>query len=273
MISSEPYLSTCKILDFKKIISTVRSRNINCQVIVQSAAQLSDRYEKKEWEEISGNCDTQLFLGCNDQMTAEYISKKCGMITIGVTNNSMPLMPLFSPVYHSTRPYSQTRSNTQRALMLPDEILRLCNEQVLVLLRGQKPLLLHKIIPDELPAFQKLTAVRITDYIPAWKREEDTFINRLGKVDAVDITKREELLPVTPVPPGSSPMVPKSKAEPTPARSSSGSGVKYSFISVEDTEMDAEGDDVPPTVDTGKALTEEDLGVFIVDVPPEEIIR
>jgi len=45
-----------KILDFKKIISTVRSRNINCQVIIQSAAQLSDRYEKKEWEEIIGNC-------------------------------------------------------------------------------------------------------------------------------------------------------------------------------------------------------------------------
>jgi len=40
-----------KILDFKKIISTVRSRGINCQIIAQSAAQLSDRYKKKEWEE------------------------------------------------------------------------------------------------------------------------------------------------------------------------------------------------------------------------------
>jgi type IV secretion system protein VirD4 len=162
-----------KILDFKKIISTVRSRGINCQVIVQSAAQLSDRYEKKEWEELVGNCDIQLFLGCNDQMTADYISKKCGMATISVTNNSLPLAPLFSPILHSTRPYSQTRSNTQRALMLPDEVLRMPNSQVLVLLRGQKPLLLYKIIPDELPAFKKLSNVRIVDYIPEWKRMED----------------------------------------------------------------------------------------------------
>lgn len=51
-------------------------------------------------------------MGCNDLTSAEYISKKCGKVTISVTNNQMPLMPLFSPVYTSTRPYSQTRSNT-----------------------------------------------------------------------------------------------------------------------------------------------------------------
>ncbi|MFR1478498.1 MAG: type IV secretory system conjugative DNA transfer family protein [Hydrogeniiclostridium mannosilyticum] len=42
-----------------------------------------------------------------------------------------------SPVYSSTRPYSQTKSNTQRALMLPDEIMRMDNQESLVLLRGQ----------------------------------------------------------------------------------------------------------------------------------------
>lgn len=162
-----------KILDFKKIISTVRSRGINCQVIIQSAAQLSDRYEKKEWEEIVGNCDTALFLGCNDTMTAEYISGKCGMATIKTTNDSMPLTPLFSPVINSTKPYSQTKSNTQRALMLPDEVLRLPNNQCLVLLRGQKPLQLYKIIPDELPSFKKLTPVKISEFLPDWKKREN----------------------------------------------------------------------------------------------------
>ena len=170
----EAYLSLFgKILDFKKLISTVRSRGINCQVIVQSVAQLSDRYEKKEWEELVGNCDVQLFLGCNDNMTAEYISGKCGMVTIGLTNNQMPVTPLFSPVLNSTRPYTQTRSNTQRALMLPDETLRLPNDQCIVLLRGQKPLLLHKIIPDELPLFRELVPVKITDYVPEWRKREE----------------------------------------------------------------------------------------------------
>ncbi len=185
-----------KILDFKKLISTVRSRGINCQVIIQSAAQLSDRYEKKEWEEIIGNADTQLFMGCNDQMTAEYISKKCGMVTINVTNNSLPLMPLFSPVLHSTRPYSQTKSNTQRALMLPDEVLRLPNEQVLVLLRGQKPLLLYKIIPDELPAFKRLSTVKIVDYIPEWKRMEDELKRKPVKEKPAALPADSKIKPV-----------------------------------------------------------------------------
>ena len=44
-----------KLLDFKKTISVVRSYGINCQIIVQSIAQLSDRYPVKEWEEIVGN--------------------------------------------------------------------------------------------------------------------------------------------------------------------------------------------------------------------------
>ncbi len=105
-------------------------------------------------------------------MTAEYISGKCGMVTIRQTNDQMPMTPLFSPVLNSTRPYTQTRNNTQRALMLPDEVLRLPNDQCIVLLRGQKPLLLHKIIPDELPMFRELVPVKITDYVPKWRKKE-----------------------------------------------------------------------------------------------------
>ena len=102
-------------------------------------------------------------------MTAEYISDKCGSVTIRVNNNQFPLMPLFSPVYSTTRTYSQTRSNTQRALMQPDEVQRLDNKQCLVLLRGQKPMLLYKIIPDEFSAFQKLRPTPVSEHIPAWR--------------------------------------------------------------------------------------------------------
>jgi type IV secretion system protein VirD4 len=117
----------CNIGDFgfKRLISTVRSRNINCQVLVQGVSQLENRYPRNEWQEIVSNCDVQIFLGTNDNLTAKYISEKCGKVTISVKNNQMPLTPLFSPVYSSTCPYSQTSSNTQRDLMQPDEVLRL----------------------------------------------------------------------------------------------------------------------------------------------------
>lgn len=62
-----------------RLLSVVRSRNIACQLLVQSVAQLQDRYPQGEWEEIVSNCSTQLVLGVNDVTTATYISKKCGI--------------------------------------------------------------------------------------------------------------------------------------------------------------------------------------------------
>lgn len=152
----EEFCNIGKLPDFKRVLNFCRGSGIFCQLIVQSIPQLQDRYPKTEWEELIGCTDIQICLGCNDVDTATYISKKCGMVTIKVENNQMPLLPLFSPVYSSTRPYSQTKSNTQRALMLPDEIMRMDNQESLVLLRGQKPLKLYKITPDEHPSFQRL---------------------------------------------------------------------------------------------------------------------
>ena len=168
----EEFCNIGKLMDFKRVLNVCRGSAIFCQIIVQSIPQLQDRYPKTEWEELIGCTDIQICLGCNDVDTATYISKKCGMVTIKVENNQMPLTPLFSPVYTSTRPYSQTKSNTQRALMLPDEILRMDNRECLVLLRGQKPLRLYKIIPDEHPSFGQLRDVRISDYTPHWRQEE-----------------------------------------------------------------------------------------------------
>lgn len=168
----EEFCNIGKLNDFKRVLNFCRGSNIFCQLIVQSIPQLQDRYPKTEWEELIGCTDIQICLGCNDVDTATYISKKCGVTTIKVENNQMPLMPLFSPVYTSTRPYSQTKSNTQRALMLPDEILRMDNRESLILLRGQKPLKLYKITPDEHPSFGRLKDVRVSDYIPEWRRRE-----------------------------------------------------------------------------------------------------
>ena len=156
-------------VDFLKQLAILRGFNINCQMLVQSVPQLVGRYPREEWEEIISHCDTMILLGANDLKTADYFSDKCGSVTIRVDNNQMPLMPLFSPVYHSTRPYSQTRTNTRRALMMPDEILRMDGGKSLVLLRGQKPIILSKITPEEFPVSEDIARVRITDYVPTWR--------------------------------------------------------------------------------------------------------
>ncbi|MEY8388920.1 type IV secretory system conjugative DNA transfer family protein [Oscillospiraceae bacterium 38-13] len=154
-------------------LNSIRGFNMSCQVVVQSLSQWQEKYPGKEWENQLATFDQTLYMGCNDLTSAEYISKKCGKVTISVTNNQMPLMPLFSPVYTSTRPYSQTRSNTQRDLMLPDEILRLDRRQCIALFQGRKPALLYKLAPEELPDYNTLKSCKVIDYTPEWKRREE----------------------------------------------------------------------------------------------------
>ena len=153
-------------------LNSIRGFNMSCQIVVQSLSQWQEKYPGKEWENQLATFDQTLYMGCNDLTSAKYISEKCGKVTISVTNNQMPLMPLFSPIYSSTRPYSQTRSNTQRDLMQPDEILRLDRRKCIALFQGRKPALLYKLAPEELPDYGKLKSCKVIDYTPAWRQRE-----------------------------------------------------------------------------------------------------
>ena len=160
----DEFPSIGKLGDFKRSIAFTRGFRMNCIVIVQSIAQLADMYPRHEWEEIAACCDATICLGVNDTTSAQFVSEKCGMTTIRVTNNQQPQTPLFSPVANLSRPYSQTRSNTQRALMQPDEVLRLDNAKSIVMLRGQLPMLLYKVTPPEFADFKKLRTLSIAKY-------------------------------------------------------------------------------------------------------------
>jgi len=169
-------------------LNSIREFNMSCQIVVQSLSQWQEKYPGKEWENQLATFDQTLYMGCNDLTSAKYISEKCGKVTISVTNNQMPLMPLFSPVYTSTRPYSQTRSNTQRDLMQPDEVLRLDRRKCIALFQGHKPALLYKLAPEEFPDYGKLNSCRVIDYIPAWRQQEEPMPPRSEKPAPVSVT-------------------------------------------------------------------------------------
>ena len=146
---------------------------MSVQVAVQSLSQWQEKYPGKEWENQLGSFDMTLYMGCNDMTSAEYFAKKCGKVTISVTNNQFPLAPLFSPIYSTTRPYSQTRSNTQRDLLQPDEFLRLNKFLCIVMFNHYKPAQLYKIMLEELPEYKKLKKCSVFDYVPEWKKREE----------------------------------------------------------------------------------------------------
>ena len=66
-----------QIPDFNKKLSTTRSLGISISIVVQSLDQLESLY-KDTYENIIGNCDTQLFLGSQSIKTCEYFSKSLG---------------------------------------------------------------------------------------------------------------------------------------------------------------------------------------------------
>lgn len=170
-----------KIPDFTKKISTIRSRNISVSVIFQNLAQLENRYPLNQWQEIIGNCDTQLFLGCTDEVTAKFISDRTGEITVDIKTSSKQLNTYRFSDY--TPEYRQTNLTGRRKLMTPDEVLRIPLEKALIILRGQKVLKVDKFDYSLHPESKKLIYRNASKHIPHWKiqenlKEKDCYINQ-----------------------------------------------------------------------------------------------
>ena len=159
------------IVDFKKKISTTRSRAINISVIFQNLAQLQNRYPDDAWQEILGNCDTQLFLGCTDALTAKYVSDRTGEITVSVASKTKNLNTWRVSDY--TPEYREVRSTGKRMLLTPDEILRFPIYDALVIMRGHKVLRINKFDYTRHPHSKLIVKKKATTHIPKWRTKAE----------------------------------------------------------------------------------------------------
>ena len=123
-----------QIPDFDKKISTSRSRGISFSVILQNLDQLKAIYEKS-YETIIGNCDTHVFLGSNSFATVEYFSKELGEKTI--THNSKSTNRNNAGIRSG---FSESDQIMARALMTPDELRRMDNNECIIFEKGLKPI-------------------------------------------------------------------------------------------------------------------------------------
>ena len=76
-----------KIEDWEVLISTIRSREISADMILQSKAQLKSVY-KDDAETIEDNCDTTIFLGGKGKTTLKDIEEALGKETIDLFTHS-----------------------------------------------------------------------------------------------------------------------------------------------------------------------------------------
>jgi type IV secretion system protein VirD4 len=69
----DDFASSAKIPDFDKVISVIRSRDIYVSLLMQSLSQLESMYSPAISRTIINNCDNILFLGGQDELTANFI--------------------------------------------------------------------------------------------------------------------------------------------------------------------------------------------------------
>lgn len=151
--------------DFTRTLSVIRSRRIYVMLAVQSLGQLQNRYPNNLWSEIIGNCDIQLMLGCTDDISAEYFSARSGDMSIQI-NSTMTVRQTIA-VAQVIPQYRQTQGQGKRRLLTPDEVLRLPNEELLVIIRGHNLLKLNKLDYTQLPMSKEIVCTSIMDYTPA----------------------------------------------------------------------------------------------------------
>ena len=133
--------------DFERVLATCRSREISINIVIQNMAQLKKLF-KDSWENVTGNCDTLLYLGGNEASTHEYISKLLGKATIDTRTRGV------------TKGRSGSSSTNYqiagRELLMPDEVRMLDNRKALVFIRGERP-----VMDDKYP-IQKHPNYRLT---------------------------------------------------------------------------------------------------------------
>ena len=138
-------------------------------------------------DEIIGNTDTRLSMSVTDVKTAKYFCDLIGVSTVETTS-----IRKSNSLEGEIEQYGEKNVSSQkRNLLNVDEILRIPTSQLIVNIRGNKPLLLDKVLYTEHKLYSKLKDSSITEYIPKWcqkNQKKDT-----KQAPKKDTTKSEKI--------------------------------------------------------------------------------
>jgi len=128
------------IPDWDRKIATVRSRQINCVMIIQDIPQLKKRY-LESWMTILNNCGCLLTLGINEsQETAPYLSQRIGETSIEVISKSESVVAERAKSFMS----KQSTGVGKRAFLSTAEICELSRDGSVILFADHQPIYAKK---------------------------------------------------------------------------------------------------------------------------------
>lgn len=124
-------------------VSLLRSYGVNFWLFLQDLSQLQKTYPR--WQTFLAN-STKQFFGCSDVDTAKYISESLGQYTQSIESQSHSRnhSPTAGPA-GGTSSSSTSHSHIARALLTPDEVMRLDVTKAIVLIKHKAPIMATKI--------------------------------------------------------------------------------------------------------------------------------
>ena len=119
-----------QIPKFEKLIATIRSREISASIILQAKSQLKAIY-KDNADTISGNCDSELFLGGKEGKTIKELSANLGKETIDLYNTS--------ETRSNQKSFGLNYQKLGKELMSRDELKVMDGGKCILEIRGARP--------------------------------------------------------------------------------------------------------------------------------------
>lgn len=115
----------------------------------------------------SSGCDYRIMLGCNDTTTSNYFSELTGLSTIEVSTERKTLGTVRLTDY--TPQYAESKGEGQRPVMFEDEVRRMDDTQLLLIVRGKKAIRLKKFGYYNHTEALKFRQVKTSEIIPPWR--------------------------------------------------------------------------------------------------------
>ena len=124
-----------QIPNLEKLMATIRSREISAALVLQAKSQLKAIY-KDNADTITGNCDSQIFLGGSEQTTLKELNTVLGKETIDMYN--------IGESRGTSQSYNMNYQKLGHDLMSIDELAVMDGSKCIVQVRGVRPFLSDK---------------------------------------------------------------------------------------------------------------------------------
>lgn len=152
-----------KMEQFKTGIAYFRGYKVRLFLIVQDTEQLKDIYEDAGMNSFLSNSTYRITFAANNIQTAELISKMVGNKTVEQISNNRPKFLDLNPGART-----QHVAPTQRALLLPQEVMMMDKDEQILLIEASPPIKSKKIKYFKDPMFIKrlLPPIEVPTQVP-----------------------------------------------------------------------------------------------------------